>query len=107
MRTVNYTFDIDVNVTRRCYDEPFFPLETIHLKDFLLWLNQHPELTSGNGEYEIDADGIDEGISRFDKPSKKALSFECDELLRLNHSGCGDLNVVLLLECPHITIIIT
>jgi hypothetical protein len=59
------------------------------LKDFLLWLDQHPELVSsdheGGDDDDINAD-YDDMTSRYSKLPKKALSFECDELLRLNHS---------------------
>ena len=65
--------------------------ESIYLKDFLVWLEQHPELVNadkeGGSEQENAGDDDIDITARYSKLPKKALSFECDELLRLNHSG--------------------
>lgn len=67
--------------------------EGIYLKDFLLWLDQHPELANSDHDANLMGNDDDAGstvdndlTARYHKASKKALSFECDELLRLNHS---------------------
>lgn len=68
------------------------PTEGIYLHDFLLWLDQHPELMNSDRQDGSQDDYLDDGYhhdvtSRYSKLPKKKLSFECDELLRLNHSG--------------------